>query len=106
MNEVENIIELATAVRESTLKRLALIPEDFEEWRLADDKMSIADIVQHLIDSDYWLIEKLRNTGLKSIEGIINAVKVESREDFNVLIEKLRASLKTKIEFIFIVLNT
>lgn len=94
MNEIENIIELVSAVRESTLKRLALIPEGFEEWKLADDKMSIADIVQHLIDSDYWLIEKLRNPGLKAIDGLVNAVQIKSRNDFDELVENLNAALK------------
>jgi uncharacterized damage-inducible protein DinB len=99
MNEIDNIIELVITVRESTQKRLALIPEGFEEWRLADDKMSIADIVQHLIDLDYWTIEKLRDPGLKAIDGIVNAVHIKSREDFNKLIEKLNTALKHKMEF-------
>ena len=100
MNEIENIIELASTVRESTFKRLALIPEGFEEWRLEDDKMSIADIIQHLIDSDYWLMEKLRNPGLKAIDGVVNAGQIKSRKDFDELVENLNAALKNKIEFI------
>jgi uncharacterized damage-inducible protein DinB len=100
MNEIDNIIELANAVRESTLKRLTLVPEGFEEWRISEDKMSIADIVQHLIDCDYWVIEKLRNTGLKAIDGVVNAVHIKSRSDFDVLIENLKAAQKNKIEFI------
>jgi len=99
MNELENIIELFITVRESTQKRLALIPEGFEEWRLAEDKMSIADIVQHLIDLDYWTIEKLREPGLKAIDGVVNSVQIKSREDFNKLVEKLNTALKHKIEF-------
>ena len=106
MNEIENIIELASTVRESTFKRLALIPEGFEEWRIADDKMSIADIVQHLIDSDYWIMEKLRNTGLKAIDGVVNAVQIKSRNDFDDLVENLNAALKNKIEFIRILSAT
>ena len=99
MNEIENIIELAATVRESTNKRLALIPEGFEEWRLADDKMSIADVVHHLIECDYWTIEKLRNPGLKAIDGVVNAIQIKSRKDFNELVEKLTAALIHKIEF-------
>ena len=102
MNETDKIIDLANTVRESTLKRLALVPEGFEEWRIAEDKMSIADIVQHLTDCDYWMIEKLRNTGLKAIDGVVNAVQIKSRNDFELLIENLRASQKNKIEFISI----
>jgi len=100
MNEIKNIIELASTVRESTIKRRVLVPDGFEEWRLAEDKMSIVDIVQHLIDSDYWTIEKLRNPGLKAIDGIVNAVQAKSREDYNVLVEKLNSSLKTKLDLI------
>jgi uncharacterized damage-inducible protein DinB len=100
MNELENIIELAKTVRESTLKRLALVPVGYENWSVAEDKMSIADIVQHLIDCDYWTIEKIRNTGLKAIDGVVNAVQINSRKDFDDLVENLKASLKNKLEFI------
>ncbi len=100
MPEIENIIELARAVRESTLKRLALVPVGFEDWRLTGDKMSIADTVQHLIDSDYWMIEKIREPGLKAIDGVVNAVNIKSPEDYNKLLEKLDAAFNSKIEFL------
>jgi uncharacterized damage-inducible protein DinB len=100
MNEIDNIIELTNTVRESTLKRLALVPEGYEEWRIAEEKMSVADIVQHLIDCDYWMIEKIRNTGLKAIDGVVNAVHVNSRNEFNILLESFNVSLNNKIEFI------
>lgn len=100
MNEVENIVELFKTVRESTLKRLALVPDGREDWRIAEGKMSIGDIVQHLIDCDYWMIEKIRNTGLKAIDGVVNAVQVNSRDDFNNLVDNLKIALDNKIEFV------
>ena len=100
MSEIENIIELARAVRESTLKRLALVPVGFEDWRLDGDKMSIADTVKHLVDSDYWMIEKIREPGLKAIDGVVNAVQIKSPEDYNRLLEKLDKAFNSKIEFL------
>ena len=100
MSELENILELSRAVRESTLKRLALVPVGFEDWRLSDEKMSIADTVRHLVDSDYWMIKKIREPGLKAIDGVVNAVKINSPQDYNDLLEKLYAAFNNKIEFL------
>ena len=100
MPEIENIIELARAVRESTLKRLALVPVGYQDWRLTGETMSIADTVQHLVDSDYWMIEKIREPGLKAIDGVVNAVNIKSPEDYNKLLEKLDAAFNSKIEFL------
>ena len=94
---VENIIELFTEVRKSTMKRLRALPEGKENWRVAEDKMSIADIVHHLIELDRWTIEKLSNEKLKAIDGVVDAVQINSRDDYNKLLNELDGMLNEKI---------
>lgn len=88
-SEALRLSEFSMAVRESTLKRLKAVPEEMENWRLAPDVMSFADLAQHLIDCDKWLFEKLKNPGLRSISGQAGTILVESRGEYRQILEGL-----------------
>lgn len=79
------------------MKRLRAVPEGKENWRMAEEKMSIADIAHHLIDSDRWTMEKLKNPDIKAIDGVVNAVVIKSRKEYENLLSELEEILNTKI---------
>ncbi len=101
--ESKRLARFSQAVRESTLKRLRLIPEGFENWRISSKAMSFADIAQHLIDADNWFFEKLRIKNLKSMVGSPNLVEIKDRNQYDVLLGDLeqtgdrRSSMLDKI---------
>ena len=43
------LADFSRVVRESTIKRLTLTPKSFENWKITENAMSIADIAQHLV---------------------------------------------------------
>lgn len=98
--EVELLIEFSRAVRESTLKRLKIVPEGYENWKISPGALSFAEIAKHIIDLDYWLFEKVKNPNLKAIETETAIIKHCSRDRYLKLIEELEELLKKKIEFI------
>ncbi len=93
----ENIIDLFKTVRSSSLKRFKLVPQGKENWRIAEDKMSIADIAHHLIELDKWTIEKLKNPELKAIDGVVNAVSIANRNEYDKLLNDFENILEGKI---------
>ena len=67
--EAQYIAEWSQAVRESTLKRLRVVPDSHVNWRPTPESMSFADLAQHLIDSDIWLSKKLLTPDLEPMVG-------------------------------------
>jgi uncharacterized damage-inducible protein DinB len=67
--ESENLAAFSRAVRDSSLKRLRLVPEGCENWRATPEAMSFADQAQHLIDADEWLFRKLEDRALEPMVG-------------------------------------
>ncbi len=92
--------EFCKAVRDSTLKRLKIVPEGYENWRISKNSLSIAEIAQHLLDSDDWTINKINNPDIKSILAEEGSIEDCSRKEFNQLISTLEESLERKIKFI------
>jgi uncharacterized damage-inducible protein DinB len=88
-SEALRIAELATAIRESSVKRFRAVPHGFENWRPSPGAMSIADLAQHLVDADEWLFEKLRNCHIKGIKGTSGLKTVANRDEFETLIGRL-----------------
>jgi uncharacterized damage-inducible protein DinB len=88
-SESLRLSQLSIAVRESTLRRLVLVPDGFENWRPTEASLSFADIAQHLIDADNWLFQKLRIPELPSMQGLANRLDVHNRAVFDSLIEEL-----------------
>lgn len=96
----ELLINFCKAVRESTVKRLKIVPEGYQNWRISKNALSFAEIVQHLIKSDDWTIQKIKDPTMKSIlpeKGLLDDC---SKEEFYLLISTLEESLERKIKFI------
>jgi uncharacterized damage-inducible protein DinB len=96
----ELIIEFCKAVRDSTIKRLKIVPEGYENWRISENSLSFAEIVKHLIESDNWTIKKINEPALKSILPEKGSIDDCSREQFSSLIHELEEWLEKKIKFI------
>jgi len=94
------LIDFCIAVRGSTLKRLKIVPEGYEDWRISKNSLSFAEIVKHLIESDDWTIKKINEPSIKSILPEKGSVDNCSKEEFNSLILELEKSLERKIKFI------
>lgn len=89
MSESKRLAEFSQAVRQSTLKRLRLVPEGFENWQISSKGMSFADMAQHLIDADNWLFEKFKNKNLKAMTGQPNLVEITGRSQYSNLLDEL-----------------
>ena len=100
--EIELLTEFCRRVRGSTIKRLELVPEGYENWKISPGSLSFAEIAKHIIDLDYWLLEKIKNPDIKSIETETAILKPRNKKEFNTLINNLKEVLEKKIE----ILNT
>jgi uncharacterized damage-inducible protein DinB len=96
----EMLINFCKAIRESTLKRLKIVPEGYENWRISKNALSFAEIVRHLIKSDDWTIKKIKDPTIKSILPEKGKFEDCSKEEFYSLISTLEESLDRKINFI------
>ena len=94
------LIDLCKAVRESTLKRIASVPEGFENWRISKDALSFSEIIMHLIELDDWTIKKINEPAIQSILPNKGSMDNCTREQFNNLILQLKGRLENKIDFI------
>jgi uncharacterized damage-inducible protein DinB len=92
IGEPRRLAELATAVRESSLKRLRAVPAGAEQWRPTSGAMSFADLAQHLLDADDWLRRKLDDPSITGMKGEAGCSAVATRADFEALVERLAAS--------------
>jgi uncharacterized damage-inducible protein DinB len=88
-SEGKRLAEFSIAVRESTMKRLRLVPEGYENWRFSAETMSFADLAQHLIDADNWLFEMLRTKNMEPIVGKPHLVEVMRRDQYLSLLDEL-----------------
>ncbi|HEU5292977.1 MAG TPA: DinB family protein [Cyclobacteriaceae bacterium] len=98
--EPEKIIEFSRAIRQSTIKRLELIPAGFENWAISENALTISEIADHLIEADHWLISKLSDTSLKSFKAAKGKIHVSNREEYIQLIEELKNCLLEKNNFL------
>jgi len=96
----ELLLNFCKAVRNSTLKRLVLVPNGFENWKISTGALGFAEITKHIIDCDNWLLYKINNPDIKSIETESAIIKNCSRQKYEELITNLENVLLKKIEFI------
>jgi len=96
----ELLQQFSIAVRESTIKRLIKVPEGFANWKVSKGSLSFAQIAQHLIDLDNWMIEKIKNPLLNSIETQNVENLICSPKEFTKLIFKLKDLLEVKLKFL------
>lgn len=97
IQQIQNIVDFATAVRESTLRRFRIVPVGFENWKPAQGKMSIADIADHLIESDKWLLQKVKVKNLDPIDGVVDKVNIKNRGEYESLLKNLPDILNVKL---------
>jgi uncharacterized damage-inducible protein DinB len=90
MSEGKKLAQLSRAVRDSTLKRIRVVPAGSENWRPSPGAMSFADLIQHLIDADRWLFEKLRRRDLGPMVGRAGCFDSVDRDRYRTLIEALK----------------
>lgn len=98
--ECGRLAEFSEAVRESTLKRLLLVPDGSENLRACDKSMSFADIAKHLIDADRWLSTKLENPEIEPLAGIDRPVEIEERSQYLQLLEELKETGRLRRDLI------
>ena len=96
----ELLIHFCKAVRGSTIKRLEMVPEGYENWKVSPGALSFAEITKHLIDLDDWLVEKIKNPEIRSIETESAVIKNCDRREFKMLLKNLQEILERKIQFI------
>ncbi len=89
LEETARLAEFSRAVRESTIKRLRLVPLGLENWRITPEAMSFSDLAQHLIDADEWLFKKLETKTLEPMVGKAGFVNVTSRNQYQTLLNQL-----------------
>ena len=87
--ESQRLGAFAGAVRESTLKRLRLVPPGRENWRLTPGSMSFGDLVFHLIEADEWLFRKLAEPSLSPMVGRAHTTSISAPEQFVILCRRL-----------------
>ena len=102
MNNVEAIrlSQFSSAIRESTLNRLRLVPEGVENWRPTLEAMSFADHARHLIDTDDWLTRKLETKDISPITGKSHCINIADRKQYLNLLDELRRTGEKRTTFI------
>lgn len=95
-----NLAAWSRAVRESSLKRLRLVPEGCESWRPTAEAMSFADLTRHLIDADEWLFEKLVNRGLEPMVGSTGLAGDATRAGYLGLLARLEETGRQRFALI------
>ena len=98
--EIELLTEFCRIVRGSTIKRLELVPEGYENWKVSPGALSFAETAKHIIDLDYWLLKKIKNPNTKSIETETAIIKNCNKEEYRKLIKDLKEILGKKIDLI------
>lgn len=93
--EARRLAELAAAIRLSTLKRLRRVPAGDEHWRPKPGMMSFADLAQHLIDVDTWLLKSLEGEDYPA-QGRAGLAETANWETFLGLLEELERSGKVR----------
>lgn len=87
--ESRNLAAWSRAVRESSLKRLRLVPAGREGWRPTPEAMSFADLARHLIDADEWLFRKLEDHALEPMVGHAGDAGEVTRAGYLELLDQL-----------------
>ena len=98
--EIDLLTEFCGSVRGSTIKRLELVPEGYENWKISAEALSFAETAKHIIDLDHWLFEKIKDPNTKSIETETAIIKNCNRKEYIELIINLKEILNKKIELI------
>lgn len=82
------------------MRRLKAVPQGLENFRLTPEAMSIADIAQHLIDSDQWLFKMLEERGMEPIDGVSGAVNIADRKQYETVLDSLERVGQQRVELV------
>ncbi len=98
--DLERLATFSDSVRDSTLKRLRLVPVGRENDAVLDGMMSPADIAAHLIDSDERILVLPATKFLGKTLGAAGQRVVADRQEYVALIETLVRLRRARREFI------
>jgi uncharacterized damage-inducible protein DinB len=99
-DDAANLAAWSVAVRESSLKRLRVVPPERENWRPVPGAMSFADIAQHIVDADLWLFRKLELRTLHPIQGRDGTVNISTRQEYLDILSHLAQTGNRRSELI------
>jgi len=85
----QRLAEFSRAVRESTLKRLRLVPPGKENWRVSPAAMSFADTARHLIECDLKMFRKLETKDRSTMRDNIVIEDLRSRDEYEKMLAEL-----------------
>src|SRR5579872_3809903 len=98
--EMDKIIEFVSAVRLSTIKRLELIPSGFENWAISKNSLTVAEIADHIIEADRWLMKKIADPSVKSFKAAKGKINIANRDEYGKLIDELKIWLDKKKNYL------
>lgn len=96
----EQLAAYSLAVRDSSLKRLRLVPVGCENWRPSVNALSIGDLVHHLVAADEWLFAKLDDPSLRGMVARAGESGELSRAEFDELVGRLERSGRRRAEIL------
>lgn len=100
LTESGNLAAFSRAVRESSLKRLRLVPEGRASWRPTPEAMSFADLAHHLIDADEWLFRKLAERALEPMIGHAGEAGEATRDRYMQMLARLEQTGRQRADLI------
>jgi uncharacterized damage-inducible protein DinB len=86
--EIESLAKMSLAVRESTLKRLRLVPYGSENFRVSENSMSFVEVAAHLIHMDIKYCDAFLTRHLK-LNVIKRRFAVADRSEYEMMIDEL-----------------
>jgi uncharacterized damage-inducible protein DinB len=98
-NDFVRLAKFSESVRDSTLKRLNLVPAGRENFRYKPNLMSFADVALHLIDIDRSLI-KLPAKSYASHIGNPDRIHISKRSQYERLLNELQRLKTVRSSFI------
>jgi uncharacterized damage-inducible protein DinB len=88
----EQLAKYASAVRDSSLKRLRRVPVGHENWSPSKNALSFADLAHHLVAADEWLFEKLEDPSLRGMVARAGEAGQVSHSEFEETLARLEQS--------------
>ena len=98
--EQTRMAAFADSVRDSTLKRLKLVPEGSENWAVTRGAMSFADLAHHVIQCDKALIKVFESKHIGKNLGEAGATRITNRADYIALVQELHELKRVRCEVI------
>lgn len=98
--ELNRLSGFSDTIRNSTLKRLRLVPEGAEDWSLRDGGMSFNDLAHHLIQCDRALLKIFESKSIGKNLGQAGQATAKGAEGLAGYIEELKSIKTMRSQFI------